>query len=105
MICYWFVVIFNYALFKDPVTLEDGTATNLPPTPKDAIAMPPLLKFLPPKSFVFPKRSFGKDHKRLRSCLGEWLETNQEWAHYDVEQDTVICYICYETKRLGKVTC
>ena len=54
-------------------------------------------KFHPPKSFKFPKRSFGsKDEKR--SFRGEWCE-KFDWLHYDVAADAAFCHLCMSAEK------
>ena len=50
-------------------------------------------KFQPPKSFKFPKRSFGSQGKDRRSFRGEWCDT-YHWLHYDVSSDSAFCHVC-----------
>ena len=53
----------------------------------------PPKKFQPPKSFKFPKRSFGSQGKDRRSFRGEWCDT-YHWLHYDVSSDSAFCHVC-----------
>ena len=50
-------------------------------------------RFVPPKGFPFPKRTFGDKVKKVNSCLPQWFETFS-WLHYDMEQDVVTCLPC-----------
>ena len=53
-------------------------------------------KFHPPKSFSFPKRSFGCSGNQ-RSFRSEWCE-EFEWLHYDTATDTAYCHLCLCTE-------
>ena len=46
--------------------------------------------FHPGRSFVFPKKKFGK---RERSCQFQWF-VDYPFLHYDVEKDVVLCHTC-----------
>ena len=47
-------------------------------------------QYRPPKSFIFPKTTFGN---RERRCQHQWFE-DYNWLHYDEKKDCVFCYIC-----------
>ena len=57
-------------------------------------------KFHPPKSFLFPKRSFGSKNEK-HSFRPEWCE-KYSWLHYDASIDAVFCYICMKVERESK---
>lgn len=55
-------------------------------------------KFQPSKSFLFPKRTFGKT---TRSFRAEWCELFP-WLHYSIDQDAAFCYLCMTAQHEGK---
>ena len=55
-------------------------------------------KFHPPKSFLFPKRSFGSKNEK-RSFRPEWCE-KYSWLHYDASIDAAFCYICMKVEQI-----
>ena len=57
-------------------------------------------KFHPPKSFLFPKRSFGLKNEK-RSFRPEWCE-KYSWLHYDASIDAAFCYICMKVEQESK---
>ena len=53
----------------------------------------PPVKFHPPKSSKFSKRSFGSQGKDHRSFRAEWYNT-YDWLHYDASSDSAFCHVC-----------
>ena len=49
--------------------------------------------FHPKKSFLFPKRRFGKNGDHKRSFRAEWCEM-YPWLHYDITLDAASCHVC-----------
>lgn len=50
-------------------------------------------RYVPPRSFTFPKRSFGNADKK-RACQHSWFD-RFTWLHYQTESDSVICTVCW----------
>ena len=55
--------------------------------------------FHPGRSFVFPKKKFGK---RERSCQSQWF-VDYPFLHYDVEKDVVLCHTCVTAVEQHKI--
>ena len=53
-------------------------------------------KFHPPKSFSFPKRSFGS--KKIQRSFRSELCQEFNWLHYDATDDTAYCHLCLCTE-------
>jgi len=47
----------------------------------------------PPKSFKFPKRSFGSQGKDCQSFHAEWCDT-YDWLYYNASSDSAFCHVC-----------
>ena len=59
-------------------------------------------KFHPQKSFLFPKRRFGK--KDERSFKAEWCEDGKyPWLHYNIASDSAFCHLCMTAVHQGKL--
>ena len=57
-------------------------------------------KYHPSKNFAFPKSVVGKQQ---RSCQHHWLK-KFTWLHYDIEADSVLCFLCVRAEKKGYVT-
>jgi len=55
-----------------------------------------------PKSFDFPKRSFGKKVPVMRSFQASWFD-RWPWLHYIESRDVVLCFHCAEAKKQKKL--
>lgn len=55
-----------------------------------------------PKSFQFPKRSFGKKSVVRRSFQPSWFE-KWHWLHYLENQDSVLCFNCSQASEQKKL--
>ena len=55
----------------------------------------------PTRSFLFPKKTFGKS---TRSCHRSYFE-KWPWLTYVVAQDVVFCHLCVKTLKAKKMTC
>ena len=55
-----------------------------------------------PKSFLFPKRSFGKTKITNRAFQLKWFE-RWRWLHYDNVGDRASCYLCVTALKTGKM--
>ena len=61
-------------------------------------------RFVPPQTYEFKKRKFGKgDNVRERSCSHRWF-TDFDWAHYDPVKDLLFCFTCIRASKLKLVT-
>ena len=56
-----------------------------------------------PRSFSFPKRTFGKKAPVNRSFQASWFESHS-WLHYDEANDAAFCYICMKAAKENKLT-
>ena len=55
-----------------------------------------------PKSFAFPKRSFGKTKPVFCSAESQWFDT-WPFLHYDEGQDVMFCHTCVTAFKLGRI--
>ncbi len=55
-----------------------------------------------PRSFCFPKRSFGKKQVVQRAFKPTWFD-QWNWIHYDESTDTAVCHICARADEQGKL--
>ncbi|KAL5487102.1 hypothetical protein EMCRGX_G019661 [Ephydatia muelleri] len=55
-----------------------------------------------PKSFAFPKRSFGKTKPVFCSAKSQWFDT-WPFLHYDEGQDVMFCHTCVTAFKLGRI--
>ena len=55
-----------------------------------------------PKSFKFPKRSFGKKTVVNRSFQSSWFE-KWNWLHYIENDDAVVCITCMQANAQKKL--
>ena len=55
-----------------------------------------------PKSFCFPKRSFGKKQVVQRAFKATWFD-QWNWIHYDESADVVFCHVCAKADEQGKL--
>ena len=53
-----------------------------------------------PKSFTFPKRTFGLKKPIYRSFQSSWF-TKWPWLHYDQVNDKVFCFTCLKASTTG----
>ena len=56
-----------------------------------------------PKSFDFPKRSFGKKVIVKRSFQASWFD-RWSWLHYIESNDVALCLNCAQAKQQKKLT-
>ena len=57
-------------------------------------------KYHPPENFAFLKSVEGKQQ---RSCQHHWFKKFM-WLHYDIETDSVLCFLCVRAEKKGYVT-
>ena len=55
-----------------------------------------------PKSFAFPKRSFGMTKPVFCSAKSQWFDT-WPFLHYDEGQDVMFCHTCVTAFKLGRI--
>eukprot|EP00731_Ephydatia_muelleri_P010741 Em0005g1327a len=55
-----------------------------------------------PKSFAFPKRSFGKTKPVFCSAESQWFDT-WPFLHYNEGQDVMFCHTCVTAFKLGRI--
>ena len=46
-----------------------------------------------PKSYSFPKKTFGKSRTVEHSCNSSWFQT-WTWLHYNEAKDSLHCHTC-----------
>ena len=60
------------------------------------------VQFYPPKSFSFPKQSFGTTSER--SFKAKWYEGGKfPWLHYDIDSGSAFCHLCMMAAHKGKL--
>jgi len=57
------------------------------------------VKFHPPRSFVFPKRTIGS---RSHYCQRSWFD-KYKFLHYGVEKDALFCHTCIRAVEQKKI--
>ena len=57
-------------------------------------------KYHPPENLAFPKSVV---QKQQRSCQHHWFK-KFTWFHYDIENDSVPCFLCFRAEKKGYVT-
>ena len=54
-------------------------------------------KYYPSENFALPKSVVGKQQ---RSCQHHWFK-EFTWLHYDIETDSVLCFLCVRAEKKG----